>query len=442
MRSQSAAIAVIVTLATSAIMDAQTGVPDQHAPLASAFLDPVAGLSLEQAIAQAVEREPSLRAARAEVDVARGTRLQAGLRPNPTVSVAQQTEPTGTDSQTRVDVQWPLDLFRKPGRVNVADREIEATQYSAADRERVLAAEVRMKYGEVLTAVRELSVSDDLVAATARQHGLVSVRVREGATPPLGRDMLRVELQRLEADRLLQAGHAEHALVELKRLLGLAADVPVKLRDNLEQVTLRETALPLAGNSLPAAGRPDVNEAETRMHLAEARIDQARRDGRFDVSVFGLYMRTDAGFLQRGFGPQNDLERVRGIFHYWAGGITVMVPLRDRKQGEIAAAQAQRAGAAAELAATRLTAQAEIVGARTRDDHARRAVAAYSSDTLALAKQNLEVVGQAFELGRMTLFEVLTEQRRYLDVERAYTSALREAYEARQALRRALGEVK
>jgi hypothetical protein len=37
---------------------------------------------------------------------------------------------------------------------------------------------------------------------------------------------------------------------------------------------------------------------------------------------------------------------------------------------------------------------------------------------------------------------VLTEQRRYLDVERAFTAALREAYEARQALRRALGDVR
>jgi cobalt-zinc-cadmium efflux system outer membrane protein len=442
MRSQCAVFAAIVTFAASVTANAQSGLPRQHAPMASTFLDSVAGLTLEEAIAQAIEREPSLRAARSEVDVARGMRLEAGLRPNPTLSVVQQTEPTGTDRQTRIDVQWPLDLFRKPGRVNVADREIEATQYSAANRERVLAAEVRMKYGEVLTAVRELSVSDDLVAATARQHGLVSARVGAGATPPLDRDMLRVELQRLEADRLLQAGHAEHALIELKRLLGLAADAPLKLRDNLEQLTLRETALPLAADSLPTSGRPDVNEAESRVDLAEALIDQARREGRFDVSLFGMYMRTDAGFPQRAFGPQNDLERVRGVFHYWAGGITVMVPLRDRNQGEIAAAHAQRAGAAAELDATRLTARAEIAAARTRDEHARQAVAAYSSDTMALARQNLAVIGQTYELGRMTLFEVLTEQRRYLDVERAYTSALREAYEARQALRRALGEVK
>ena len=32
----------------------------------------------------------------------------------------------------------------------------------------------------------------------------------------------------------------------------------------------------------------------------------------------------------------------------------------------------------------------------------------------------------------MTVFEVLAERRRYLDVERAYTEALRAAYEPKQ----------
>ena len=64
----------------------------------------------------------------------------------------------------------------------------------------------------------------------------------------------------------------------------------------------------------------------------------------------------------------------------------------------------------------------------------------YSAGAQMLARQNLTVVGQSYELGRITVFEVLAERRRYLDVERAYTDALRAAYEARTALNRARGE--
>jgi hypothetical protein len=38
------------------------------------------------------------------------------------------------------------------------------------------------------------------------------------------------------------------------------------------------------------------------------------------------------------------------------------------------------------------------------------------------------------------LLDVLNEQRRYLDLERAYTEVLREAFDARQTLKEALGE--
>jgi outer membrane protein TolC len=68
-------------------------------------------------------------------------------------------------------------------------------------------------------------------------------------------------------------------------------------------------------------------------------------------------------------------------------------------------------------------------------------VRAYSG-AQTLARQNLTIVGQSYELGRVTVFDVLAEQRRYLDVERAYTEALSAAYEARTALNRALGGVR
>jgi outer membrane protein TolC len=77
-----------------------------------------------------------------------------------------------------------------------------------------------------------------------------------------------------------------------------------------------------------------------------------------------------------------------------------------------------------------------------RDERARSAIAVYTGGARDLARQNLNVVSQTYGLGRATVFDVLGEQRRYLDFERAYSNALREAYEARTALRRALGDVR
>ena len=118
----------------------------------------------------------------------------------------------------------------------------------------------------------------------------------------------------------------------------------------------------------------------------------------------------------------------------------VTIPVLNRNQGEVAVARAEQTGAVAAHDAVRLAAEAEFASARARDERAREAVNIFGAGAQALARQNLAVVGQSYELGRVTVFEVLAERRRYLDVERAYTETLRAAYEARTALNRALGE--
>jgi outer membrane protein TolC len=120
----------------------------------------------------------------------------------------------------------------------------------------------------------------------------------------------------------------------------------------------------------------------------------------------------------------------------------ITVPIFARNQGEIAAAQAERSGAAAAYEAARLGAEAELAASRVEDEYARRALMVYTGGAQKLARQNLSVVSQSYELGRATVSEVLSEQRRYLDLERAFTSALKAAYEARTALNRALGELR
>ena len=431
---------LIAALLTGVSSSAQS--PGGQVPLAGEFVDPANGMSLEQAIALAIEHEPSLQAARSQVDVAQGTKLQASLRPNPSVSFERREEPGGTDNLTTVGVEWPLELFRRSGRVAVADREVATAQLAVADRERVLAADVRMRYGDVLASIRDLALFDEIVAATQNQFDLLRSRVEQGASPPLERDLLDVELRRMQADRLLQTARTEAAVFELKRVLGLKADATLTVRDTFEDLVQRESAVAtqLRDMSTTVEQRADVREKAARIETAVAKIDRAQSEGRFDVSLFGNYMRMDAGFPQRGFAPDGSLERVRGQFNYWSAGAMVKIPVLNRNQGDVAVARAERTGAAAAHDAARLAAEAEVASARARDERAREAVKIYGAGVQTLARQNLAVVGQSYDLGRVTVFEVLAERRRYLDVERAYTEALRAAYEARTALNRALGE--
>jgi cobalt-zinc-cadmium efflux system outer membrane protein len=436
-----AAAGGIAALAASA--NGQTRVTSPGELVAAEYVDAANGLTLDEAVRMALDREPSLRASKHDVDAARGGRVQAALRPNPSLSLGRQDEPAGSDNQTRVEVQWPLDLFRRRGRVAVADRQVAVAESALVDRQRVLAAAVRAKYGEVAAMAREVAVTDALLAVTAGQHDLIAARAEQGAAPPIERDVLRIELQRLQAERALQAGRAAQGLVELARLVGQPPTAAIKIRTTLEALSQSEGAQTAPASDPGSAGsRADVQLARARALVADARIEEARGEGRVDLSLFGMYMRMDSGFMQRGFDPGGELARIQGVFHYVAAGAMISLPLLNRNQGAIASARAERESANAMAEATELTARAEIAAALSRVEHAARGLAAYTEQTRGLARQNVDVVRQTYELGRATVFDVLAEQRRYLDFERAYTVALREAYDARQSLSFARGDIR
>ena len=394
-------------------------------------------LTLPQAIAEALRAEPGLQAARAALEASRGERRQAEVRPNPEVSFEEREQAGGSDRQTTVDVELPLDLFRRRARIDAAERSVARADATARDRERLLAAAVRDRYGEALVASRRLDVMDAVVAAARQTYDLLASRVSEGAAAPLDRDVARVELRRLEGERALEAGRVAVSLSALKVLLGRPPTSALALSDSLEQLAGARAA----DASGVSADRADVQAAAADLDVARAQTALALQERKPMLSVFGSYMRMDAGFPQSGISPAGGLEPIHGIFHNVAAGVKVSLPLFDRGQGTFAAAKARETAAAHELSARRLGAAGEVDAATARLAAARAALALYADDTRSLAKRNLEVVRETYTLGRATLLDVLSEQRRYLDFEVAYTAALGEAFAAAADLDRAKGAV-
>ena len=404
------------------------------APARAQDVAPAEGVSLTQAIALALSREPAARAAGADVEIARGMSAQAGLRANPTLSFERRNEPGGTDNATDVGIEWPLELFRRGPRVAVADANVSVAQYEAAEARRQLAANVTVAYGDVAVASRQLSITDDVLSAATKQLELLRARSAEGAVPTLDRDIVDVEVRRIQAERVVQAGRVDRALVRLKRLLGMAPETPLRITQSLEE--LLPALTPEAASS---PSRPDVQASEARVLAEEQRLAAAKSDGRPDVTMFGSYMRMDAGFPQRGFSPGGELERIRSQFNYYTVGAMVALPLFNRQQGSVAAATAARSAAEARADAARLSAASEVAEARVWHEQAQRTVSLYEEGIRPLARRNLETVRETYQLGRATVSDVLAEQRRYLEAERAYAEALADAYMSRVSLGRARG---
>lgn len=396
-------------------------------------------VTIEQLVATALERAPELQTARTEVAVAAGQVAQATLRPNPMLTASHEHDPGGM-AITTVDVEWPLDLFRRPARVATARSAADITSLSIRESERLVASAVREQTGRLLSARRTLDVTNEALTAARRMRDLLDRRVTEGGSPKIDANLAAVQALRLEADAALATGDVEAATIELKAMVGLPPDAPLVLRDSLE-AAVASPAVPRLTPTAAIEARPDLREAIARIGLADVRAEETRRDARSEVTLVAGYARNRFGFPQLGLNRQGAPVPIQDTFYTVTLGAQVTLPFLDRKQGTLAAVQAERTRAEATFAARRLAARAEIDAAVAREREARRAVELYATRVRELARQNVEVMIEGYDLGRFPLMDVLTEQRRYLDIEAGYTAVMARAYQARAALARAFGEM-
>ena len=410
------------------------------------FISAERGLSLTQLIETALGRSPMVLAARARVEAARGERLQAGLRPNPSVMSDVREEIGGTDRQTMVGMSWPLDLFRKPGRTAVADSAVGIADNELRDIERVVAGEVRSKTLQLTAAVRQLTVREQVAQTLAQFRDLVAARAESGAAPPLERDMADVDARRAAAEVLRQRAVAEATLSELKALMGLQPFESLVLRDSLEQLSklpeFSEGRLMAVTGPQTGGERADVQLAEAEIAAATANLSLIRLSVKPEVTVNTSYMRMSSGFPVFGLDASGAPVPIHGVFHYLSIGAMVTLPLRDRRQGDTAAAIARVTAAQRSAEATRLRANAEVAAARSRAERLGEALTVYSGGLRDLVSKNLEVMRGSYQLGRATLLDVLSETRRFLETEMAYVDLLLETLQARSDLATAMGVVR
>jgi cobalt-zinc-cadmium efflux system outer membrane protein len=393
-------------------------------------IDPVNGLTADELVRIALANNGELAAARQMIVEARGRLRQAGLRSNPMLEVSGSNAVTGTsDREFGIQAELPLELGgRRSARVAVAQREIEVRELEVADFERRLTAEVRTKYGDAIALARNLKAAEDLLELTRDSHRIVQARVERGKSAPLEQNLLTVELNRADAARLSLMSRTEVALLDLRKSVGMAPSEPLRLKG--EFVRDRQPVASAEALANAMARRPDLLASRAAERLAAAQVEQVRVEGKLDASIFAGYMGQRMGFDVQGFDSAGRLAPVSGVFHYATFGVRLSLPVRNKNQGNIEAALA-----AVEAARNRTRFAENVIGnevaaAYARYSNAQSALALFRDGVREQALQNIEVMRQAYVLGQKTVLDYLTEQRRFIDIETAYTEVLKEYFDS------------
>jgi outer membrane protein, heavy metal efflux system len=398
-----------LALAAASIAAAQSAASPTQAPAAAS------AITLEQLQQIALAGNPTLAQAKAGVHAAAGRKRQAGLWPNPTIGYMGDEIRGGSfgGGEQGVFVQQDVILGNKLG----LDRKVHAAegdQAAAEDDEQRLRVEngVRIAFYQSLAAqqmvemrARLSGLAKDAVETTrqlfnvgqADQPDVLQAQV-EADQAALA--VLTEQQEQLRAWRVLAAVVGQPEL-SLTRLAGNLENLPGLNAEQVLQTILRDS--------------PAVKIAQLGVTRADAELARARRETVPDL------------FLRGGYA--NNLEQLgasqpQAVGSEWFAEVGVNVPIFNRNQGNIEAAEADRERAAAEVQRVALVLR-QIAAPVLQDYASSRAVAGrYQASTLPNARQAYELYLQKYNEGAAAYPQVLIAQRTLFQLETSYIAAL------------------
>ncbi len=374
-------------------------------------------LSLRQAIERAMQG-PGVAVAEARVGVAQGQRRQASLGLNPRLYLQSEdlrpwektfSFPNNTEDYGYVGQTFEIDGKRRK-RMAVADASVQRAETERELRSRQIGGAVAGAYWTAASNMRIVTLLEQDLAAVDAMVRYHKERVDAGAMR--GLDLIRIQIERDRVYLLLQAAErdAELARTDLFRQIGMTTDPKVVLSDDI----MTSDELPEIDLSTALSRRVEITLARDEVDAAEADIRLQRALGVPDPDVFLGYKRNSGA----------DTAYV---------ALQIPLPLRNRNQGEIARAQAQLRVAKATLAQTEISVRAEIEAA-TENYHRELAIVHETLPEMRTrAKQNLDILTEAYRIGGADLLRYIDAERVSLDVE---VTAIRTLAEYHQAVLR------
>jgi outer membrane protein, heavy metal efflux system len=384
-------------------------------------------LTLEQLERMAAERNPTLAQAEASVRASEGRRRQAGLFPNPIVGYFGEElafRAPGETSEHGVFVEQTFPLggkLSKAKRVFARERE-QAEAIAEAQRLRILNS-VRALYLDTLGAQRLVELRADLADLSREAVEITKELYNVGQADRPDQLEIEIEAERAEIEMLRAQNDWEQAW----RVLGAMVNNP-ELRPARLAGSLEDEAATLDQEQLLATllrDSPEVRTARAGVERARAVLARARAE-----RIPDLFVRGGVGYNNEILDRDGRKTGLEGLIE-----VGVNVPIFNRNQGGIAAAEAELAIAERELDRLQLLLRARLASSFREHRNARTMVERYRTQVVPKARQAYEMYLSNFRQMAASYPQVLIAQRTLFQVEVEYANALVELRRSAVGLR-------
>src|SRR5438876_1142072 len=376
-------------------------------------------------VRQALEKNPELNFYAAEIAAAKGERRTVGEWQNPeaTTDAGAKVVRDYHGNTLGEGVTWTLSAaqtFEYPGRVSlrkaIANHQIALAEVGLEGFRVALAARVRAAAFRAALGRAKADAAGEVAKRFEDLASVLSQRPAAGIAPQLEARIIEasaISLKRrpIEAQREMQS-----AIYELNQLRGAPIDSPLALAN----VDLKLQSLPPIATLLWTA--------------RERNYDIRTRTVELEQQGYKVKLALNERWPAVRVGPFAHDERAETNEYQFGIGVTLPLPLWNRKAGKIDSERARAAKVEAELAALvreveRKVADAEFVY-RSRREEAEN----LETTILPQMREAAEGADRSYRDGAVPLATYTELQKQYLDSIDAFTAAQAAAIEARQQL--------
>lgn len=411
-------------------------------PSSSSYVDQTRGTGIEQLVTTALGQNADLLSTRQRLTEAQGLLRQSAFRTNPAIEVSYgDGAPVGSGANLREMSLGYSHIFELGGkrqrRIEVSEWGIKLAELEIADRERQIRADVKSRFGEALSAIRNLQFTEQLLDVNRETLQITQARVGQGEAPAVDQSLLQVDVSRLESDRALGENQVLRNVLALKPLVGMQLDQALPLQGDLRNW---RTDLSLADALAKGATvRPDLAASRIEQSLRDAEVRASKAEAVPNLVGTIRYTRSNDLFDQYGLNRSGAVIPIRDLDKMLTAGVSIVLPFRNRNQGNIQAAEARASSAKFRRQYLEQVVAQEITAAYRRFEAGQRARTIFEGTVLDRSENNVRIIRAAYTAGELRLFDVLNEQRRLVDTQRAYTEVLREYFLSVVELERAIG---
>ncbi|MBW2043154.1 MAG: TolC family protein [Deltaproteobacteria bacterium] len=389
--------------------------------------EPNGVITLRQALALALMRNPELRAFSWETRASEARKLQASLRPNPELEV--EVEEVGGSGQwrgfdgaeTTIQLGQLIELngkLRKRTRLASLEKELAELDYQAK-RLDVLTDTTKL-FVSVLAAQEQLTLTEELVQLSEQVLTTVSQRVEAGKDSPVEKTKSEIALASVRIERERARQNLESARKQLSAVWATNSPAFERVAGQLDVVT----PIPTEDQVLDLIGQnPDISRWSVELEQRRAALELEKAKATPDVTVSVGYKRLN--------GEDQDLA----VF-----GLSIPLPVANRNQGGILEAIHRVAKAGEERTAVESRVGSALAKAYQSLSNAYTEATNLKNKVLDGAQDVFNASTEAYREGKLDYLNVLDAQRTLFEARGRYIEALAAYHTARAEVERLIGQ--